>query len=329
MALSRRDALATLPVLASSLLLPEAAARKSSGLRRRKLGRTGIEVSELGFGGAGIGGNSFGAVSEREAFDTLAAAHDLGCNFIDTARIYGQSELVLGKFLRKTRHRWIVATKYSGQKAGMRVTLEEQLTRLQVEAVDIYQIHWVPKGNDAELYDELYALRKEGKVRCVGVSASSHGDVDYVLARTQIDTVQLPFNLLEPEPMKSCVGRMEEAGLGVIARSVLREGYLTGKFKAAQAFDPQTDVRSALKTEEQARRLAEVEKFRFLQEYDASLTSCAIRYALSFAGISTAIIGTKTREQAAENFSGSNSGSLPEEALSRIATVQGALQRLD
>ena len=305
------------------------AEQKPGALRRRALGRTGLEVSERGFGGAGIGGNSFGAVSEADALDALAAAQEHGCNFVDTARIYGASELILGKFLRGRRHRWIVATKYSGQKAGMRATLEEQLERLQTDAVDLYQIHWVPKGNDGALYDELYSLRREGKARFVGVSASTGGDIDYVLAHTQIDTVQLPFSLLEPEPMLGCLARLREAGLGVIARSVLREGFLTGKFSAQRSFDPKTDVRSELKPEEQARRLSAVAKLRFLSEYDPSLASCAIRYALSFNGISTAIIGTKTREQADDNFLSRTGGTLPDAALSRIAAIQRLPRSVD
>lgn len=294
-------------------------------LNRRPLGRTGLSVSELGFGGAGIGGVAFGAVTEGEALDALAAAADAGCNFIDTARIYGASEVVLGKHLRSRRSHWIVASKYSGQKAGMRATLEEQLTRLGVEAVDVYQIHWVPKGSEATLYEELYALRKEGKARFVGVSAATRGDVDYVLANTRLDTLQLPFNLLQPEPMIDALPALRRAGLGVIARSVLREGFLTGKFDERQRFDPKKDVRGGLSPEKLAARLEDVEKFRWLQETTGSLANAATRYALSFDGIATALIGTKTAAQARENFTPAARGALSPELLARIAGVQQTL----
>lgn len=281
-------------------------------------------VSAVGFGGAGIGGHAFGAVSEREALEALVAAEECGCNFIDTARIYGQSELVLGQRLRARRDHWIVATKYSGQKAGLRATLEEQLQRLRVEAVDVYQIHWVPRGADAALYEELEAVRREGKTRFIGVSATTADDVDEVLARPALDTVQLPFSLLDPEPMRSALPRLRESGKGVIARSVLREGFLTGKFSADAAFDPKTDVRSAYSREEVARRVARVRRLDFLEGYAESLTEAAIRYALSFDGVGTAIVGTKTAAQARQNFSAANASALPAKALKRVARIQRA-----
>lgn len=312
-------------LVAGAVCSPFTAEWASAGgtLRKRMLGRTGLKVSELGFGGAAIGGNSFGSVSEREALDTLAAAHERGCNFIDTARIYGESERVLGKYLRGGRDRYIVASKYSGQQPGMRRTLEEQLTRLGTEAIDVYQVHWVPRGKDVALYEDLYALRKEGKARFIGVSASTSADVDYVLSNLDVDTVQLPFNLLQPEPMLAGLSRLRAAGLGVIARSVLREGFLTGKFARGQVFDPKIDVRGGLDPAQLDQRLDDVAKFDFLRQYDPSMTHAAIRYALSFAGIATSVIGTKTVAQARENFSPMRA--LPAEALRRIKRAQRSL----
>jgi len=95
----------------------------------RRFGNTGLQVSELGFGAWAIGGKSYGAVDRQESLRALARAEELGCNLVDTAMVYGQSELVLGEFLRGRRERWIVATKYSFQPEGMTATLERQLTR--------------------------------------------------------------------------------------------------------------------------------------------------------------------------------------------------------
>jgi myo-inositol catabolism protein IolS len=318
MGLTRRHCLTGLAALAT---VPQAG-EGDAQLPRRLLGRTGLAVSAVGFGGAGIGGTAFGAVSEREALDALVAAEDCGCNFIDTARIYGNSERVLGERLRARRDHWIIATKYSGQKAGLRATLEEQLQRLGVEAVDVYQIHWVPRGKDAALYEELEAVRREGKARFIGVSARTADDVDEVLARPALDTLQLPFSLLEPEPMRSVLPRLRAAGKGVIARSVLREGFLTGKFAADAAFDPKTDVRSAYSRVEVARRVAQVRRLDFLGRHAESLTEAAIRYAISFDGIGTAIIGTKNAVQARQNFSVANARALPAEVLERVARIQ-------
>lgn len=319
MRFSRRHCIAGLGALA---VARTGVASSASLLPRRTLGRTGLSVSAVGFGGAGIGSSSFGAVSEREALDALAAAEELGCNFIDTARIYGASELVLGQRLKTGRDHWIVATKYSGQKAGLRATLEEQLQRLGVEAVDIYQIHWVPRAKDEALYAELEAVKREGKARFIGVSASTADDVDEVLRRAALDTVQLPFSLLQPEPLRAALTRLRDAGRGVIARSVLREGFLTGKFSADATFDPRTDVRSAYSREEVSRRVAQVRRLDFLRDYAGSLTEAAIRYALSFEGIATAIIGTKSETQARQNFAVGNAVPLPKSALRRVARVQ-------
>lgn len=299
-----------------------AGAKLRRRIQQRPFGRTGLKVSALGFGGAGIGGTAFGAVSRADALAALGAAEDLGCNFIDTARLYGASESLLGDFLRGRRDRWVVATKYSGQKAGMRATLEEQLTRLGTDHLDLYQIHWVPKGDDAMHYDELAALRSAGKTRFIGVSASTAGDIDYLLGRGGIDCVQLPFNLLLPEPMSASLPRLRAAGMAVIARSILREGFLTGKFDSNMRFDPRQDVRGGLDERQLAERHAGVERFRFLTGHASSLTEAAIRYALSFEGISTAIIGTKTRAQAVENFGAALAGPLSAEALAAIERAQ-------
>ena len=323
MRLSRRQCLAGFAALATVSRIVAGAGL----LPRRRLGRTGLWVSAVGFGGAGIGGTAFGAVSQREALDALAVAEELGCNFIDTARIYGASELVLGQRLKTRRDHWIIATKYSGQKAGLRATLEEQLRRLNTDAVDLYQIHWVPRAKDEALYAELEAMKREGKARFIGVSGSTAEDVEEVLRRPALDTVQLPFSLLQPEPLRAALKALRKADRGVIARSVLREGFLTGKFSADTRFDPKTDVRGAYSQDEVAGRVAQVRKLEFLREYAGSLTEAAIRYTQSFEGVATAIVGTKNEGQARENFAAVNSVPLPKVALRRVARVQAENRR--
>jgi len=140
----------------------------------RRFGRTGIKVSEVSFGSWGIGGQAYGTVDRAGSLRALARAEELGCNLVDTAMIYGDSELVLGEFLRTRRSRWIVATKYSYQPAGMTATLEQQLGRLGTDVIDFYQLHWQPPQQPYErLYDELYRLKKAGKVRWAGLSLYS------------------------------------------------------------------------------------------------------------------------------------------------------------
>ena len=85
----------------------------------RNFGKTGMQVSAVGFGAWAIGGNSFGMVDRQESLRALARAEELGCNFVDTAEVYGNSEAILGEFLVGRRDRWRVATKYSGQTGGL------------------------------------------------------------------------------------------------------------------------------------------------------------------------------------------------------------------
>jgi hypothetical protein len=101
---------------------PETVAR-SGAMPYRHFGATGLKVSELGFGAWAIGGKAYGAVDRQDSLKALARAEELGCNLVDTAMVYGDSELVLGEFLRGRRSRWVVATKYSFQPGGMTATL--------------------------------------------------------------------------------------------------------------------------------------------------------------------------------------------------------------
>ena len=120
-------------------------------MRLRSFGNTGLRVSERGFGGWAIGGRRFGRVEPQEALDALACAEALGCNFVDTAAVYGDSESLLGRFLPGRRSQWIVASKYSGQPQGMSALVDEQLRRLHIDCIDFYQLHWAPTGREESL----------------------------------------------------------------------------------------------------------------------------------------------------------------------------------
>lgn len=139
-------------------------------MQYRDFGKTGIKVSAVGFGAWPIGGEAYGAVDGKEALRALAVAEELGCNLVDTASVYGVSQEILGEFLQGRRQKWILASKYSGQKDGLLATLQQQLSILKTDYIDFYQLHWVPLQHQRHLYDELYAVKKSGLVRFVGVS---------------------------------------------------------------------------------------------------------------------------------------------------------------
>ena len=297
-------------------------AAPSSGMRYRAFGRTGLKVSEVGFGSWGIGGKSYGAADREESLRALARAEELGCNFVDSAKVYGDSEAILGDFLKERRSRWIVATKFSGQNEGMTATLESQLRTLQTDAVDLYQLHWLPRGKDAGMFDELARLKKAGKARFVGVSLYSAEDIADVLARPDIDSFQVAFSLLDPDPFMAKLAAIHAGGKAVIVRSALREGFLTGKFKRDSKFPDPLDQRHELTAAEIADTVDRVERFRFLEKEAGSMVAAAARYPLSFAEVATVILGTKSVKQADSNFGEVPGGTLSLAALDEIRTTQ-------
>jgi aryl-alcohol dehydrogenase-like predicted oxidoreductase len=299
--------------------VPSMEATAEPGMRYRKFGRTGLEVSEVGFGSWGIGG-SYGATAKQDSLNALARAEELGCNFVDSAAVYGDAEATLGEFLHGRRSKWIVATKYSGQDAGMTAALESQLRNLRTEAVDLYQLHWVPK--DQALYDELVRLKQAGKTRFLGVSLYTPEDVDFVLGRPEIDAFQVAFSLLDPDPFLSRVHDIHGAGKAVIVRSALREGFLTGKFKRDQKFSDPADQRRELTPEQIATTVDHVERFRFLEKESGSMVVAAARYPLSFADVSTVILGTKSGKQADVNFGEVPGGTLSARSLEQVGRLQ-------
>jgi aryl-alcohol dehydrogenase-like predicted oxidoreductase len=289
----------------------------------RRFGATGLSVSEVGFGAWAIGGKAYGTVDRQDSLRALAGAEELGCNLVDTAMIYGDSELVLGEFLRGRRSRWIVATKYSFQRAGLTATLEAQLRRLGTDVIDFYQLHWLPE--DPRLYEELYALKKTGKVRFVGASVYSTSDIDAVIDHEQLDGVQLPFSLLDPDPFLLRVERLRASGLAVLIRSALKEGFLAGRFRTDTTFPDSNDQRHLWSARRIARTVEQVERFRFLQADAGSLRRAAVAYPLSYPEVSTVLLGTKTTAQADDNFREGAGARLSAATLRQVAAVQDEL----
>jgi aryl-alcohol dehydrogenase-like predicted oxidoreductase len=294
-------------------------------MQYRHFGRTGLQVSEVGFGAWGIGGQSFGNVSEQDALRALARAEDLGCNFVDTAAVYGESEARLGRFLKGRRDRWIVASKYSGQDIGMTTLLHQQLERLGTDYIDYYQLHAPPHRDDDPLYAELESLKRDGKVRFVGVSLYSEGHLDQFLDDERLDGLQIKLSLLDPRPLLDRLDRIRARAPAVIARSCLKDGFLTGKWGADSRFDDPNDQRSRWSREQVAATAGAAERFRFLEEEAGTMTAGAIRYALSFPEVSTVILSAKNAEQAAVNFAAGEAGPLGTATLARIRRVQNEL----
>lgn len=298
--------------------------RKIGDMPYRAFGKTGLNVSEVSFGSWGIGGKSYGAVDHAEALSALSRAEELGCNLVDTAGVYGDSELVLGEFLEGRRDKWIVATKYSGQEGGMTAMLESQLRRLRTDHVDVYMVHWMPRGKDAALLRELEDLKRAGKTRFTGLSLYNEDDIDDALG-TSADAFMIPFSLLDPDPFLARRQRLAASGRAVMIRSVLKEGFLTGKYTRDSTFTDPNDQRSKLTREQIATRIEQVERLRFLEGASGSLLRAAIAYPLSFPEVSTTVLGVKRLRDADENFGKAAGLRLSQGELTRIADLQGDL----
>jgi aryl-alcohol dehydrogenase-like predicted oxidoreductase len=294
-------------------------------MRRRAFGRTGLEVSERSFGAWAIGGQSYGAVDAAQALSALAEAEALGCNFVDTAAVYGDSEALLGRFLPGRRDRWLVASKYSGQAEGMTALVESQLRRLATDRIDFHQIHWAPDAREEALYDELDRLKRAGKVRFCGVSLKSAADIDRVLAHPHIDGIQLPVSLLDPEPLASRRQLLRDRGVAVIARSALRGGFLAGSYREDATFSGSGDQRSEWPAERIRTLARQASAFAYAAEAAGSPLAAALAYPLSFPEVSTLVMSCKSAAQARANFDPGLPATLDDALLARIAQTQREL----
>jgi myo-inositol catabolism protein IolS len=294
----------------------------ASGMKLREFGATGMKVSEVGFGAWGIGGNAYGTVERQASLAALARAEELGCNFVDTASVYGDSETVLGEFLRGRRSRWLISTKYSAQPDGVERTIEAQLKTLGTDTIDFYQIHWAPGRDEQELYEALYRIKKSGKARAIGVSLKTVKDIDRVLDDAEVDGFMVRLSLLDPEPFLSRLHRLRKKRPAVIVRSAFKEGFLTGKFARDVTFPDPNDQRHGWTREQIAATVDAVERFRFLEQEAGSMVAAAASYPLSFAETSTVVLGTKSVDQADGNFGVVPSARLSAATLERIRELQ-------
>jgi myo-inositol catabolism protein IolS len=298
-------------------------------MQRRKFGNTDLMLSEVGFGAWAIGGQSFGPVSRVEALDALSRAEELGCNFIDTAAVYGDSESIIGDFLATRRDRWIVASKYSGQKPGLKATLEAQLQTLRIEAMDLYQLHWMPGPSEQHLIKELQTAKRDGKIRYAGVSLYTANDLARAIAMPELDGIQLKISLLSPSPFHEYRQRIQQAGKGVLARSALEDGFLTGKYDANTRFSTPGDRRATFRRGEIRRLADQARAFQALCNEELPLHLLATRYALAFPQVSSLLLSSKNRDQAQSNFGTVPQAALDPDTLAAIETLQTRLRLFD
>ncbi len=284
-------------------------------MQTRSLGRTGLEATVVGFGALTIGG-AFGTVDDAVSIDVLHAAIDAGMNFIDTSNAYGagHSEHLIGNFLkqRADRDRIIVCTKggnnmVTGERNFtsdyIRGCVEGSLTRLGIEAIDVYLLHNPSLDNlkAEDSFEVLETFVAQGKIKYWGVSVNTLAECEYTVASGQPAVMQMEYNLLEQAP-EAVFAKAHAAGIGVFARVPLKRGMLSGRFNEETTFEA-TDLRGRILSAD--KMPAYVNKVRQIEAAAASvgrpLAEIAMRFCISNPHVAVTIPGIRTPEQARSN----------------------------
>lgn len=310
-------------------------------MQYRTLGRTGIEVSEIGLGCWGIGGASFrggqpsgwSGADIMQSLETVRKAWEVGVTFYDTADVYGRgkSEVLVGLGLLGHKQEAVIATKVGNGMAlpgkdfsaeYIRGALDASLTRLEVDCIDLYQLH----GPSVEtMTDELFGLMGElkasGKIRAWGVSI---GTIEEGMRAVEggAETIQLVYNILQQQIGDVIFPVAQEKGVGIIARVPLASGWLTGKYTAQTVFPPDDHRSQRYPPDRAAETAAKVAQLDFLLEEADSLAEAALRFVLAQPAVSTVIPGAKSPAQVVENVKASGKP-LSEGALNRIRALFG------
>ncbi len=305
-------------------------------MKYRVLGKTGLKVSEVGFGAWAIGGNahgnSYGPTEDKQSLAAIGRALELGCNFFDTADVYGHghSEQLLGQALAGHRSEVIIATKVGGDfyhgaprmnfnADYLEFALEKSCERLGTDYIDLYQLHNPPIQlvKDGRVFKTLEKFKASGKIRHYGISIHDPQEGLLAMRDRELGAIQVAFNILRQEAKNQLFLEATKNSVGIIAREPLANGFLAGKLKTDSSF-LQGDIRHNFPLDYISQLTGAAEKLRFLESNSRTLAQAAIRYVLDHKDVSTVIPGAKTREQVEEDLDSSESPSLTGEELLRI-----------
>ena len=220
-------------------------------MKFRQLGKTGFNISEISLGTWQVGGKWGTGFDHKLAGQILRAGLDEGINFIDTADVYeaGESETAVGKVLKQINDRIYVATKCGRQinphvsegytPKALRGYVEESLNRLDVECIDLIQLHCPPTEvyYRPEIFGEFEKLKQEGKILNLGVSVEKIEQAIKAIEFDNVTTVQIIYNVFRRRPHELFFKLAEERNVGIIVRVPLASGLLTGKFSIESKFD--------------------------------------------------------------------------------------------
>jgi myo-inositol catabolism protein IolS len=303
----------------------------------RRLGRTGLRVSEISLGCNRIGDP--GTILE-DWYPLVRRALDLGVNFFDTSNSYnqGRSEEVLG--VVAAREPVYFATKvgvpvmtndYANREFSAATILREvehSLRRLRRDSIDVYQLHspTVQQLEQNDWAEALLKLKEQGKVRWLGISTSDEASGIWCIRHGLFDVLQINYNLLDLEAEQDLLPLAMQHDIGITVRTPLARGLLTGKFPPGQELPAEQQWRRPRGAELQ-QRLARVEQFRFLERPGRTLGQAALQFVLSHPGVSCAIPGARTIAQLEENVAASNGRGLDPQELAQVHEIQAGWNR--
>ena len=292
-------------------------------VQKRKLGFTDLKLTTVGLGTWAIGGPwqwGWGPQDDNEAIDAMLKAIDLGINWIDTAPIYGcgHSEELLGKALKQTKTRPIIATKCSllwNEKKekvnclkpeSIRRECEASLKRLGIDEIDLYQMHWPQPQEDIErAWEAMAGLAKEGKVRYIGVSNFNVEQIKRIQPIAPVASLQPPYSMLQRDTEKELLGYCKKNNIGVVVYSPMQRGLLTGKFSkeylATLAPDDHRLQSPEFVEPEFSINLEFVEKLKpIAAKAGRTVSQLAIAWVLRRTEVTAAIVGARRPSQIEE-----------------------------
>ena len=292
-------------------------------MQTRQLGKTGMQITQIGLGTWAIGGGqwefAWGPQDDRESIDTIHRALDLGINWIDTAAVYGvgHSEKIVGQAI-KGRERPYIFTKcsmtwdenrkvsHSLKADSIRREAENSLKRLDIDVIDLYQIHWPdPEPEIEEGWSTLAALKKEGKVRHIGVSNFNVEQMRRAEKIAPVETLQPPYSLIDRDVEKEILPYCQQNNIGVIAYSPMASGLLTGRMTPERiAHLPDDDWRKRNPEYQEPRLSRNLLLAELLadigKQHNVTAGVVAIAWTLQNPAVTAAIVGARRPSQIEE-----------------------------
>ena len=299
-------------------------------MRTKQMGIDGPELPVVCFGTWPLGG-AYGQIDESMAISTMHAAIDAVLTFIDTAEGYMNAEALIGKAIKGVRGKLFLATKVSGDDHStehLTNAVENSLTLMGTDHIDLYQLHRPSERPIEDTMGDLIRMRDAGKIKYIGISNFSIGQIADSAKAGPIKSGQPRYNLLFRETETDILPAYQENGIGVMAHSVLAKGLLGGRYKPGHIFE-KSDERStwpAFQGDSLQKTWAVTEQLKtWAQDHGRDLVQLAIAWPVSHPAVYTSIVGAR-KVQDIKPLAEAGSWTLSPDELREIDDIQGGHQ---